>query len=141
MQSYWSRLRRDDRATSAVEFSIVAPLFILLIFLVIQAGLYFYGRNVAQTSAREGVSFLRLAGTSPNTQAFKTESGRVAEVYATRIGMLKGVKATPYIDTETGRVKMTVTGTLRLPGGDMKISQTADATLEQFRGDERGEGR
>lgn len=134
-----SRLRRDDRATSAVEFSVVAPVILLLIFAVINAGLWFYGRNIAQTSAREGVSYLRLAGTNSDPGAFKSEAQRVSEIYASRLGSLENVQATPTIDPDTGRVSMRVQGELDLPLGHWTITQTAEATLEQFRGDPRGE--
>ncbi|MGH3425767.1 MAG: TadE/TadG family type IV pilus assembly protein [Nocardioidaceae bacterium] len=135
----WSRPRRDDRAVSAVEFSIVAPVLLLLIFAVINAGLWYYGRNIAQTSAREGVSYLRLAGTNADPGAFEAEAKRVSEIYASRLGSLEDVRAVPDIDSRTGRVSMKVTGELDLPLGNWTITQTAEATLEQFRGDPRGD--
>src|SRR5690349_25135312 len=54
---------RTESGASALELSFLAPGLIFLIFLVIQAGLFFYGRTVAIQAAREGVSQLRLAQT------------------------------------------------------------------------------
>lgn len=133
------RRRREDRGVSAVEFAVIAPILLLLIFAVINAGLWFYGRNIAQTSAREGVSYLRLAGTNSDPGAFQTEATRVSEIYASRLGSLDNVRATPKIDTDSGRVSMLVEGELDLPLGTWTISQTAEATLEQFRGDTLGQ--
>lgn len=53
-----SRLRTDgDRGVSVVEMAILMPVFLVLIFLLVQAGLYYHARNiadaVAQTAARE----------------------------------------------------------------------------------------
>lgn len=132
-----SRDRRDERGVSAVEFAVVAPVLLLLIFAVINAGLWFYGRNIAQTSAREGVSYLRLAGNNSDPGAFESEAKRVSEIYATRLGSLQNVRATPHIDDTTGRVSMEVVGEMDLPLGHWTITQTSAATLEQFRGDPR----
>lgn len=127
-----------DRGTSAVEFSIIAPIFLLLIFTIIQAGLYFYSVNTAQSASREGVSYLRLAGNNSDPDAFITAAEDVTEGYASKIGRLKDVTAVGNIDTTTGRVTMLVIGTVVLPlGGDVEVQQTSEATLEQFRGDLR----
>lgn len=121
-----------------MEFAIVAPIFLLLIFSVIQAGLYFQARNTAQSAAREGVSYLRLAGNNSDPQAFVAGAERVTQGFAEDVGRLKNVTAVGRIDTSTGRVDMLVVGEVVLPlGGSVQVEQTADATLEQFRGDTR----
>lgn len=131
-------LRRRERGTSALEFSIIAPVFLLLIFVIIQAGLYFHARNTAQSASREGVSYLRLAGNNSDPNAFIAAAEDVTEGYASKIGRLKNVTAVGTIDTKTGRVTMLVTGQVVLPvGGDVQIQQSSEATLEQFRGDTR----
>ena len=134
-----SRARtHPDRGTSAIEFSIIAPIFLLLIFTIIQAGLYFYSLNTAQSASREGVSYLRLAGNNSDPDAFISAAEQVTEGYATKIGRLNDVTAIGTIDTQTGRVTMRVIGTVVLPvGGTVEIQQSSEATLEQFRGDTR----
>jgi Flp pilus assembly protein TadG len=111
-----------------VEFSIIAPVFLLTIFVIIQGGLYLFARNIAQSSAREGVSYLRLAGNNSDPQSFVPEAERVAESYASRIGHLHNVTATGSIDTDTAEPF----------GGIVQVQQSSSATLEQFRGDTRG---
>ena len=129
---------RRERGTSALEFSVIAPVFLLLIFTIIQAGLYLYARNTAQSASREGVSYLRLAGNNSDPNAFISAAENVTEGYATKIGRLKNVTAVGTINTETGRVTMLVVGEAVLPlGGAVEIQQTSEATLEQFRGDIR----
>lgn len=130
---------RGERGTSALEFSIIAPVFLLLIFTIIQAGLYFHARNTAQSASREGVSYLRLAGTNSDPEAFTSGAETLAEGYASKLGRLNDVEANGTIDLESGRVSMTVVGTVVLPvGGNVEIQQRSTATLEQFRGDQRG---
>lgn len=130
---------RDERGVSAIEFSIVAPALLFLVFSIIQAALYFHGRNVVEASAREGVSYLRLAGNNSDPGSFTSAAERASKVYASRLGSVHQVDAIGSIDTETGRVTMTVTGQIVLPlGGTWDVRQSVAATLEQFRGDPRG---
>ncbi|MGJ9414315.1 TadE family protein [Aeromicrobium sp. CF4.19] len=130
--------RRDDRGTSALEFSIIAPVFLLLIFTIIQAGLYFYARNTAQSASREGVSYLRLAGNNSDPEAFRSAAEELTEGYASKLGRLQDVEAYGTINVDNGRVSMLVVGSVVLPlGGDVEVQQRSTATLEQFRGDLR----
>lgn len=109
-----------------------------MIFTIIQAGLYFYARNTAQSASREGVSYLRLAGNNSSPSAFIAAAEDVTEGYASKIGRLTNVTAVGTIDTKTGRVTMLVAGDVVLPlGGSIEVQQTSEATLEQFRGDTR----
>ncbi len=139
MQEWMIRRRRAEGGTSAVEFSIIAPVFLLLVFLIIQIGLWYFGRNVAEAAAREGVSYLRLAGNDSDPATFEPQAAKIASYYASQVGMLHNVKVTPTINVSTGRATVLVSGTLHLPGGDIRVEQSAEATLEQFRGDPRGD--
>lgn len=98
-----------------------------------------YARNVAQTAAREGVSYLRLAGDNPNADSYLGRAEELSVGYAAKLGRLDGVNADGTIDETTGRVTMVVQGEAVLPlGGRVTVVQSADATLEQFRVDPRG---
>lgn len=132
------RTQCRERGTSALEFSIIAPVLLLLIFTLIQGGLYFYARNTAQSASREGVSYLRLAGNNADPDSFTSSAENVTEGYASKLGRLKNATAIGSIDTSTGRVTMLVTGDVVLPlGGTVEVQQSSEATLEQFRGDTR----
>lgn len=133
-----SRDSRTEHGASALEFSIIAPILLLLIFTIVQGGLYFYARNTAQSASREGVSYLRLAGNNADPAAFVTAAENVTEGYASKLGRLNDVTAIGTIDTSTGKVTMLVSGSVVLPlGGSVEVQQTSEATLEQFRGDTR----
>lgn len=47
---------RRDRGATTLELSLVFPIFLTLLFVVIQAGLYFHARNVASTAAQEAAA-------------------------------------------------------------------------------------
>jgi Flp pilus assembly protein TadG len=67
-----SRLGSDrERGVSAVEFAVLMPVFLPLIFLLVQAGLYYHAVNVtnavAQTTARVIRTYPGGAGQDPVT--------------------------------------------------------------------------
>jgi|SRR5690625_2713598 len=141
MQQHGARSRtRDDRGVSAVEFSVVVPIVLLLIFLTIQAGFWMFGRNSAQHAAREGVSYLRLAGEHAEPASFQPAAEQMAREYASELGGLDDVEVDSAIDMKTGEVTMTVSGSMDAPAGTWTVSQTVTATLEQFRPDEGYDG-
>jgi Flp pilus assembly protein TadG len=62
-----ARLRADrERGASAVEYAVLIPVFLVLAFMIIQAGIYYYARNVAQSAAEDAA---RSARATPGQQA------------------------------------------------------------------------
>ena len=59
-----NRLHREERGAAAVEFAIVATLFFMLVFGIIDFGFAFHSWNNAVNAAREGA---RTAAVDPNT--------------------------------------------------------------------------
>src|SRR6478672_11218012 len=47
--------RHDSRGAAAVEFALVLPVLVALVFGIIQYGIYFWARQSAVAAAREGV--------------------------------------------------------------------------------------
>jgi Flp pilus assembly protein TadG len=125
---------RDDRGVSAVEFAFIAPVLLLLVWFVIQAALYFYGRSVALQSAREAVSQYRLAQTQADYDAVRDRVTANTTDYAAHVGSgaLNDVRVTP--DYQGDRVTVVVTGkpiTL-VPWLTLKVTETASGTVEKF---------
>jgi Flp pilus assembly protein TadG len=140
------RRRSDDRGASAVEFAVIAPTLLLLIFFIIQGGLYFYGRSVALQAARDGVSQLRLQ-TTTNACANQDSSSQADPVrsqvtsFATNVGahglVVEDVKldCSHYNDPDGAYVRVTVTGkSISLVGFTINVSETARGQVEQFNG-------
>jgi len=131
--------RRDERGSAALELAFLSPMLLALIFFSVQAGLWWYGRNVALQAAREGVTQLRLV---PDEQSFDqvvAEVERNTEDYATVLGResLLGPRAEADHDQDRGRVSMTVTGHVitLLPGMDLRVTQQAFGETERFEAD------
>jgi Flp pilus assembly protein TadG len=133
------RRRRSERGVSALELSFLAPGLIFLIFFVIQAGLFFYGKSVAIQAAREGVSQLRLAQTADVYTDIRPDVVRNTESFATQVGReaLLDPAATPSYDAAAGRVTMEVRGSVitLVPGLDLQVSARAEGAVERFEPD------
>lgn len=135
------RRLRDDAGASALELSLVAPVLLVFIFFSIQAGLYFYGRAVAEQAAREGVSRLRLAQTEQISDSVRAAVQRSVESYAATVGretLLDPAAATTY-DAATGKVSVTVEGRVLtlVPGLDLHVTQVVVGEIERFEEDAR----
>ena len=129
--------RGDDRGSAAIELAVIAPALIVLIFFVIQAALYLYGRSVALQSAREGVSQLRLAQTQYAYTQMQPGVATNVQTFASHIGngALDGPVMTSAYDNNAGRVRVTVTGTTisLIPFATFTVTESARGTVEKFR--------
>ncbi len=130
---------RGERGTSAIEISFLAPGLIFLIFFVIQAGLFFYGKSVATQAAREGVSQLRLAQDAATYQSVRGTVVHNTESFATSVGReaLLDPVAVPSYDDAAGRVRMEVTGGVitLVPGLQLHATSSAEGAVERFEAD------
>jgi Flp pilus assembly protein TadG len=127
---------RTESGAGALELAFLAPGLIFLIFFVIQAGLFFYGKTVAIQAAREGVSQLRLAQTEDVYADIRADVVRNTESFALSVGReaLLQPKATPrYLDRE-GRVEMDVQGDVitLVPGLQLRATAHAEGAIERF---------
>lgn len=134
------RRGHDERASSAIEMAIVAPIFILLIFAIVEAGFLWYGRNVALLSAREGASYLRVSGTLDDPSGWESYAEGTAVNYANQVGFLNDVTADASIidaDGDSARVTVEVTGQLTelVPFWEPTITRSVSAEIEQFEPD------
>lgn len=130
-------LRRDrDRGATSLELAFIAPMFLALVFLAIQAGLFFYGRTVAVQAAREGVSQMRLAEDRAEYEAVRAQAEDYTRDFAANVGqqgLLDPSVSSRYDDAE-GRVWVSVTGRVitLVPGLDLTTTAEASGTVERF---------
>ena len=121
---------------SAVELAFLAPAFLLLVFLAVQAALFFYGKTVAIQAAREGVSQLRLAQTQADYDQQRAAITAVTQRYAATVGQQGPLApvATPSYDDVAGRVQMVVTGGVitLVPGLQLRVTAHAEGQVERF---------
>ena len=87
-----SPISRDDRGAAAVEFALIAPLLILLVFGIIEFGRVWSARNVYISAAREGARVAAVGGTAADAKT------RVQDA------------STPYTAPTTGSIIITPAG-------------------------------
>lgn len=128
----------SERGASAVELAIVAPGLLLLIFLGVQTGLWLFGRNVAEQSAREAVSRLRVVVVGSDVTSALAAAQVQAENYVRTVGgrLVLDPTATASPVGEA-RVRVTVTGSAvsLVPGLTLTVRGSAEGDVEQFQVD------
>jgi len=118
---------RDD-GSSTLEFAILVPLVLTLIFTCIQVSLYSFARSVALTAAQEGANAQRAYGAPPGAGEAKAD-----DIINAQGDVLQGWHV--LVTTSGGEIVVTVTGrSLSLfPGVDgYRISQTSSGPIEVF---------
>lgn len=130
------RLIGRDRGVSSLELAFIAPSLIALIFFVIQAAFYFYGRSVALQAAREGVSQLRLDQSSHDYDGNHLKIEQNVAAFARNIGSgsLHIDHVFSHYDNAKGTVTVTIKGSaVSLTGLTIAIDETATGQVERFR--------
>jgi Flp pilus assembly protein TadG len=65
--------RRDEGGAAVVEFLMISTLLILLLFCVLQLGVFFYARNIVSASAADAARFAASYGSSPSAGGARAE--------------------------------------------------------------------
>ena len=123
-----NRRRRGERGSSSVEMVLALPIVLTVLFLAVQAGMWFYARSIALAAAQTG------ARTSAIINSTLPAGLADAETFAFTVGgtTLTGVNVTGVRSATSTTV--TVTGhTVRLvPLLDLTVTQTATLPVERF---------
>ncbi len=119
---------RGERGASSVEMVLALPIVLTVLFLAVQAGMWFYARSIALAAAQSGARTSAMLGSTLDQGLADARS------FATGVGgtTLTGVTATGNRSASTTTV--TVTGhTVRLvPFMDLTVSQTATLPVERY---------
>jgi len=115
-----------DRGGGPIEFAIVLPLLLTLIFTVAHLGLFFLSRQAALSTAQIAVDGERAYGAPPGS-GLERARGFLENAPA----WLNDVEIT--VDNDGERVVATVTGTTPtiIPGLTLTVSQTAVGPVER----------
>jgi histidinol phosphatase-like PHP family hydrolase len=117
--------------------SIIAPIFLLLIFTIVEAALWMYARNVATLSAREGASVLRVSGAlGDDISGYVGDAEETARRRAAQVGILTGVDAEVLdVGDQTLTMRVDATYVDLVPFFDSKVNSEITVQLEQFEPD------
>lgn len=119
---------RGDRGFGSVEFAVLAVVVLALIFTVIQVGLYYHARKVAQSAARQGVEAGRQFGSSAGDGVAQ------AQTFLDRFGGSVQGASVSSAGSSAQEIRITVRGSVAtlVPGLTLDVVQHADAPVERW---------
>lgn len=122
-------MRRVERGSVTVEIAVLAPALLLVVFTIVQVGLWSYARSLALGAAQEGVAAGRAHQAAP-------EAGRVrAEQFLARAAGDSLLDPRVTVRATAGAVRVEVAGRSLsvLPGvPGMPVRQSAQGPLERY---------
>jgi len=125
-----SQRLRGDVGSVSLEVAILAPALLVLVISIVQGGLWFHARNLAQAGAQEGATAAASYTSTPTAgitraRAFLTEQAGDS---------LTSTSVTASGSTPTlARVEVTGRALSLLPGiGGMTVTASAAAPVEHF---------
>ena len=120
------RCRRDDRGLVAVELTIVAPLLLWWLMLIVQYGLWWHAKQVADAAAAEAVD---VAQTPDGSAA---EGDAAARGFLTRSGNLRNVTVDVTRADDVVTVQVQGDAPRLVPGWDWGVTARSEAPIERL---------
>ncbi|MFJ3310922.1 TadE/TadG family type IV pilus assembly protein [Streptomyces sp. NPDC086549] len=119
---------RTDRGAGSVEVAVLAIVVLMLVFTIIQVGLFYHARKVAQSAARQGVDAGRQFGSTPGDGVAQAQ-----DFLAKFGGSVRGASVSSAGSTAED-IHITVTGHVAtlVPGLELTVSQDAHGPIERW---------
>jgi len=93
-------VKGDDRGAALVEFGIVAPMLLMLLFGIVEFGLLFGQKLDVSQGAREGARLASVNYQSTSGSSGTTQASEIVTTVCTRLEVASGTKIS--IDTSNG---------------------------------------
>ena len=122
--------RAAERGSASLEIAILGPALLLLIFSIVQAGLWFYARSLALAAAQEGASAGSAYAAPPDAGAVRAHqflTEQAGDSLQAVTVSTAGTTATEVRIQVAGRALSVLPGVPGLP-----ITQSATAPVERF---------
>jgi Flp pilus assembly protein TadG len=118
-----------DRGSATLEIAVLGPAILLLIFTVVQAGLWFYARSLALAAAQSGVAAGRAYGAAPSDANLRAQA-----FLADQAGdsLTNPTVSTAGSTATSVRVEVSGRCLAVLPGLSLAVRQSAVADRERF---------
>jgi Flp pilus assembly protein TadG len=123
---------RDERGEATTEMVLIVPVLLLLVFMVIQFGLWYHANQVAEAAAQEGV---RTARMEDGTQ--EAGQSRAESFMAQNGAMVEDSSVTVTRTDETARVEVNGSIASLVPGLTFPVHAEAESPVERFEADDR----
>lgn len=120
---------RPDAGSASLEIAILGPALLLLIFTIVQAGLWFYARSLALAAAQEGVAAARGYHAPYGAGVGRAQ----AFLQRTAGDSLQGATVSATATGTTVRIQVQGRALSVLPGvPGLPVSQAAQGPVERF---------
>jgi len=124
----WRRVRlRSERGSASIEMVILMPVLFGILFLGIQAAMYYYAGTIALAAAQDGAR--AQAGTDADPD---TGTRTATAILAASDGSLENWAATTTISADTATVTVTGTSLSVIPGWHPAVTKVATAPVERL---------
>lgn len=129
MTTVHTRHQRVEQGSSSIELAVLAPLALVLLLTVLQAGLWYYAHAVCTHAAQRG------SETARTTSGTHGEAEQAAHAVTDRAA---GLATHPRVTAQVGaqgvtmQVSATVTRVLPVPGLALQATQAVSAAKERF---------
>lgn len=119
---------RADRGAGSVEVAVLAVVVLALVFTIIQVGLFYHARKVAQSAARQGVDTGRQFGSSSGDGVAQAQN-----FLAKFGGSVRGASVSSAGSTAQ-EIHITITGHVAtlVPGLELTVTQDAHGPIERW---------
>lgn len=123
---------RDERGEATTEMVLIVPVLMLLVFMVIQFGLWYHANQVAEAAAQEGVRTARMEDGTQGAGRSRAES-----FMAQNGAMVEDTSVTVTRTDETARVEVNGSIASLVPGLTFPVHAEAESPVERFEADNR----
>lgn len=119
---------RGERGSASVQMVLALPIVFTVLFLAVQAGMWFYARSIALAAAESG------ARTSAALNSTLSAGLADARTFASSIGgtTLTGISVTGTRSATSTTVTVSGTGVRLVPFMDTTVTQTATMPVERL---------
>ncbi len=122
----------DDRGSSAVELAVLAPVLLVMVFVVVQAALFMHARHVALAAAQQGARIARTTDLTTAAGLAAAQTGTLA--YLRRLGgdVVTAPTVTVTRDEQSATVVVQADAVSVLPGLHLRVTARSRGPLETF---------
>lgn len=106
-QSLRARLRKDRSGASAIEFALLAPVFMMLLFGVLQAGVWLQNYNAVRSATHDAARTILIEYQAENN---------LTDEQIRRVVLARATTAPYFLDTDKLTVNINRLGTTRVTG-------------------------
>jgi hypothetical protein len=125
------RRRDDERGVATIEMAVLFPVTLLMVFAIIQFGVWYHASDVAKAAAQEGVRAARVEGGNASDGAARAD--RVLDDNARTL--IADRRVVPFRDNDVARVEIrgTCLRVVPIPGLSLSVHAVAESPVERFR--------